>query len=123
MNSWNLLGLNKLRLLNLVRPKQLYLGEKDWQQLVILRQLVKELEQQYQGYEYYQKAVRKHKRLTLQIEKLQIWKMKFCLPYVIFSLLQFRFFFYSNNKILLHKRANYFFSALAPESLRDTTRM
>lgn len=32
-----------LRLLNFVRPKQLYLGEKDWQQLVILRQLVKEL--------------------------------------------------------------------------------
>ncbi len=32
-----------LRLLNFVKPKQLFLGEKDWQQLVIIRKLVKDL--------------------------------------------------------------------------------
>ena len=31
------------RLLDLVRPQQLWLGEKDWQQLVILRRLVQDL--------------------------------------------------------------------------------
>ena len=30
-----------LRLLNLIKPKNLYLGEKDWQQLLILKNLVK----------------------------------------------------------------------------------
>ena len=28
------------RLLNLIKPKNLYLGEKDWQQLLILKNLV-----------------------------------------------------------------------------------
>lgn len=32
-----------LRLLNLVGPKRIFLGEKDWQQLIILRQLISEL--------------------------------------------------------------------------------
>ena len=32
------------RLLDLVRPQQLWLGEKDWQQLVILRRLVQDLD-------------------------------------------------------------------------------
>ena len=29
------------RLLNLIKPKNLYLGEKDWQQLLILKNLIK----------------------------------------------------------------------------------
>ncbi len=32
------------RLLDLVRPQQIWLGEKDWQQLVILRRLVQDLD-------------------------------------------------------------------------------
>ncbi|KGG14641.1 Pantoate--beta-alanine ligase [Prochlorococcus sp. MIT 0602] len=32
-----------LRLLNLVRPQKIFLGEKDWQQLIILRQLIREV--------------------------------------------------------------------------------
>ena len=42
-NHFNGVATVIVRLLNLLRPNKLFLGEKDWQQLIILRELVKEL--------------------------------------------------------------------------------